>query len=69
MLMISDVPKKPLIAYKHQQKAGYKHRCPSCNCAVGYLTKKKFFRKQILVEEATQYCIFCGQSIDWSDCD
>ncbi|RDU22860.1 hypothetical protein [Anaerosacchariphilus polymeriproducens] len=48
-------------AKEHQEKAGYKHRCPNCNCAVGYIERKKLY------EECCQYCATCGQRLDWSE--
>lgn len=58
------VKKQPLVAFKNQKKAGYKHRCPNCNCAVGYVEKKPF-RKRVLVEHGAPYCCICGQAIEW----
>ena len=59
-------PKKVLPAtLKHQLKTGYKHICPTCGNAVGYI-EVKFFRK-VLYEQCCQYCTMCGQKLDWSD--
>lgn len=58
--------KKPLPALDKQKMAGYRHRCPKCGCAVGYVEKRPF-RKRILVEKAAKYCCICGQAIDWRE--
>lgn len=58
-------PKKVLKAISHQEKHGYKHRCPSCNTAVGWLERKLFRMK--LYESACCYCLFCGQALDWGE--
>lgn len=58
-------PKKVLKANSHQEKHGYKHSCPSCNIAVGWLERKLFRVK--LYESACHYCLFCGQALDWGE--
>lgn len=58
-------PKKVLKANPNQEKYGYKHRCPSCNTAVGFLERKWFRMK--LYESSCHYCLFCGQALDWGE--
>ncbi len=58
--------KKPFKALEHQKKSGYKHKCPKCGCAVGYVEKTPF-RKRVLVEHAAPYCCICGQKLNWSE--
>ena len=55
--------KKPFKALEHQKKSGYKHKCPKCGCAVGYVEKTPF-RKRVL---AAPYCCICGQKLNWSE--
>lgn len=58
--------KKPFKALEHQKKSGYKHKCPKCGCAVGYVEKTPF-RKRVLIEHAAPYCCVCGQKLNWSE--
>lgn len=46
-------------AYPFQRSAGYKHRCPVCNEAIGHLDING-----ILYELDCYYCSNCGQAIE-----
>lgn len=59
-----QIPKKPkILNYQPLIKAGWKHECPNCGCAVG---KNKFTDYEYL-EEYEEYCTQCGQALDWSE--
>jgi endogenous inhibitor of DNA gyrase (YacG/DUF329 family) len=61
-----QIPKKPkILNYQPLIKAGWKHECPNCGCAVG---KNKFTDYEYL-EEYEEYCTQCGQALDWSEED
>jgi hypothetical protein len=59
-----QIPNKPkILNYQPLIKAGWKHECPNCGCAVG---KNKFTDYEYL-EEYEEYCTQCGQALDWSE--
>lgn len=54
-LVDKATPKKPII------RRGYSieyYHCPNCNAFIAYCDDE---------DDYHDYCVFCGQAIDWSD--